>query len=233
MVAIAATSSSSSSRIRLEKPDARAPRHLEVVVVEADGAVAERHAQHDPDVRVAQVGPQQRRHSHAGDDHEAAHGRRADLGRCVFGPSSRIGWPLPCLTRKQVDDAGSEQHHEQQRGEDGAAGAEGDVAENVQRPDLVAEVHQLVEHSTSPTRPVDLGSRLSVPTRAPTTRTAPSALRASASTSGAMRDPSEPLIITTSPARTASQQSGPRISAERGAHAPRRAARQRVDRAAA
>ena len=43
--------------------------------------------------------------------------------------------------------AGPNRKHEQQRGEDRAAGAEGDVAEDVQRADLVAEVDELVEHA--------------------------------------------------------------------------------------
>ena len=125
-----------------------AARHLQVVVIKADGAVADRHAQHDPDVGVAEVRPQQRRDDDAGDDHEPAHGRRADFGEVRLGAVVADRLPLALLDAQQIDDAGPEQHDEQQRGEDGAAGAEGDVFENVQDPDLIAEVHQLIQHPT-------------------------------------------------------------------------------------
>ena len=123
---------------------------LDVVVVEADGAVAERHEQHDPDVPVAQVGPQQRRHRHAGQDHEPAHGRRALLGQMRLRAVLADRLALALLEAQQIDDGRPEQEHEQQRRHDGAAGAEGDVAEDIQRPDLLAEAHQHIEHSYPP-----------------------------------------------------------------------------------
>ena len=58
------------------------------------------------------------------------------------------GLALALLDAQDIDDRRPEQEHEQQRRHDGAAGAEGDVAEHVQRPDLVAEAHQRVEHSS-------------------------------------------------------------------------------------
>jgi hypothetical protein len=54
---------------------------------------------------------------------------------------------LALLQTQQIDDDRSEQEHEQQRRHDGAAGPESDVAEDIQRPDLLAEGHQHVEHS--------------------------------------------------------------------------------------
>ena len=53
--------------------------HLEIVVVEADGAEAQRHRQHGPDIEIGQVGPQQGADENPGQDHEAAHGRGALL----------------------------------------------------------------------------------------------------------------------------------------------------------
>src|SRR4029077_13366927 len=84
------------------------------------------------------------------DDHEAAHGRRSDFEEVSLGTVVADRLALALLHAQEVDDAGSEQHHEQQCGEDGSARAEGDVLENVQHRDLVAEVHELVKHSTSP-----------------------------------------------------------------------------------
>ena len=54
-------------------------RHLEEVVVEADGRVAEGHAEHDPDEGVAQIGPEQGGDEEAREDHQPAHGGRAFL----------------------------------------------------------------------------------------------------------------------------------------------------------
>src|SRR5581483_7214938 len=130
-----------------------------------------------------------------------AHGRRADLGEMGGRPVLADRLALALLQAQQVDDGGTEEEHEQQRRHDGAAGAEGDVAENVQRPDLVAEAHQRIEHSLYP-------PGLPGPNRA-----------TSAATSGAMRVPSEPFTITTSPAWTASIMSGS-SSAEVGAQPP-------------
>ena len=54
-------------------------RDLQEIVVEADGAEAERHEQHGPDIEIGEIGPQQRRDENARQDHEPAHGRRALL----------------------------------------------------------------------------------------------------------------------------------------------------------
>ena len=132
------------------------------------------------------------------------------LEKCVAGPSSRW-WPLPCLTRNKSMMAGPSRNTKQQRRHDGAAGAEGDVAKNVQLPHLAAFT---IEHSPIlPPAPV---------------RSAPPW----PSTSGGHLVPlSEPLIITTSPARTTPSKAGV-SSIEDGAQRPRRAAQAHRSRAA-
>ena len=77
-------------------------RHLEIVVVEADGAETERHQQHRPRHRRWKDRPRAATTDDAREDHQPAHGRRAGLLEMVCGPSARIGWPLPCRTRSDA-----------------------------------------------------------------------------------------------------------------------------------
>ena len=77
--AMPAITNSIASRALPEKPEMRLLGDLEIVVVEADRAEAERHQQHHPDIDAAEVGPQQRRADDARQDHQAAHRRRAGL----------------------------------------------------------------------------------------------------------------------------------------------------------
>ena len=110
-------------------------RHLEIIVVEADRAEGERHAEHDPDIGIGRIGPQ--------------HGRRASRrtgssARPWSGvPSFLVAMRLRAvladrlaaalLQPQQVDDRRAGQKHEDQRRDRRAAGAERDVAENIER----------------------------------------------------------------------------------------------------
>ena len=99
--------------------------HFQIVVVEADKAEAERHRQHDPDIRVERIGPEQGRHHEPGQDHQPAHGGRALLGddvRLRAVAADRLALALP--QTQMIDDPGAEQEHEQGTGEDRPAGAE-------------------------------------------------------------------------------------------------------------
>ena len=109
-------------------------RHLQIVVVESDEAEAERHRQHDPDIGVERIGPQQRRDHEAREDHQPAHRRRALLGdqvrlRAIGADRLALALPQP----QMIDDPGPEQEHEQRARDHRAAGAEGDVAKHVRR----------------------------------------------------------------------------------------------------
>ena len=124
---------SSSRRRRAAEAGRGLLGHLQIVVIEADEAEAERHRQHDPDIGVERIGPEQGRHHEPGQDHQPAHGGRALLGddvrlRAVGADRLALALPQP----QMIDDPGAEQEHEQRAGDDGAAGAEGDVAEHVQ-----------------------------------------------------------------------------------------------------
>ena len=127
-----AITNSSARRAVPENPLTAAPGHLQVVVVEADRAEAERDEQHRP------------RHRGWSDWPTAASTPRSPariisppmvgvpcfLDMWLAGPSSRIGWPLPCLKRRWMI-TGPEQEHEQRR-HDRAAGAERDVAKHIE-----------------------------------------------------------------------------------------------------
>ena len=50
------------------------------------------------------------------------------------------------LDAQHVDDRTAEQEHEHQRGDDGAAGAEREVAEHIEERQFVGEVGQPIKH---------------------------------------------------------------------------------------
>jgi hypothetical protein len=79
--------------------------HFQIIVVEAHQPEAERHPQHDPDVRIGRVCPQKRRHQHPGQDHQSAHGRRSGLGDNVrFRTVSADRLSLSLQEPQPVDD---------------------------------------------------------------------------------------------------------------------------------
>ena len=123
------------------------PRDFQIVVVETDEPETERDPQHDPDVGIGGVRPQQRRHQHARQDHQAAHGRRAGLGDDVR--LRTIGTNRLALALQQaqpIDDGLAEQEDKEQRGDHRSAGAEGDVAKHVEDGNLVRQIDQPIEH---------------------------------------------------------------------------------------
>ena len=68
--------------------------------------------------------------------------------RWLFGAVFADGLSLALFDPQQIDDRRSEQENEQQRRHDRAAGAERNIAENIQRADIVAELDEFVEHSS-------------------------------------------------------------------------------------
>ena len=136
-------------------------RHLQIIVIEADEAEAERHREHDPDIGIERVGPEQRRDDEAGEDHQPAHGGRALLGdemrsRAVAADRLALALAQP----QMIDDPRTEQEHEQRPGHHRAAGAKGDVAEHVQKctehaqtGNRIGKFDQPVKHSKCPIPP--------------------------------------------------------------------------------
>ena len=114
---------------------------LQIVVGEAERAVAERDQQHRPDIAVAQIDPQQR-----GDERARAGSARRPWSACPSSRSdaaparpARIGWPLRCTRCSQRISFGPTTEADHQRRQARGARAEGDVAEQVEQDELVGE----------------------------------------------------------------------------------------------
>ena len=181
----------------------RLPGHFQIIVVEADGAIDEGEQQHHPDISVAQIAPQQHGDGDAGQDHQPAHGRRALLlEEMALGAVFADGLALALADAQGPDHLGPEQEHEQQRRDQRSAGAEGDVAEDIEGGELRGELGQPIEHRLLPLPGPVYAGAASAPNR-----------RFNASTSGAMRLPSEPLTMIASPGPTAPTSLGPSSSA--------------------
>jgi hypothetical protein len=129
----------------------RLPRHLEIVVVETDSAVDQRDDQHHPDIDVVQIAPKQRRHGHAGEDHQPAHGRCALLGdQMPLRPVGADRLALALADAQGADDLRAEEEHEQERRQHGAAGAEGNVSKHIEDAEFARELAQPIEHVLPP-----------------------------------------------------------------------------------
>jgi hypothetical protein len=122
---------------------------LEVVIIEADHPERERHAQHNPDVRILRVRPQQCRYQQAREDHQATH-----RGRALFGDQVRLRavaanrLALALLAPQQVDD-GRQKNTKPARSDDRTAGAKRDVPKHVQER-FCRQLGQPVGHWVAP-----------------------------------------------------------------------------------
>ena len=180
------------SRVRPEKPLVALLGHLQIVVVEADEAEAERHRQHDPDIGIERIGPQHGRDHQPGQDHQPAHGRRALLGdQMRLRPVAADRLALALAQPQIVDDPGPEQEHEQRAGHHRAAGAERDVAEHVEGRERSWRNRSANKAFKPPYTATSSSAAL------------PGKRFSSAVTIVFMREPSEPLTMMTSPARIA------------------------------
>ena len=191
---------------------------LKIVVVKSDQAETQRHAEHDPDVRIHRVRPQDGRDQHAGQDHQPAHRRRALFGdEMRLRPVGADRLALALLQAQQVDDRPAEQKHEHQRGDDGAAGAEGNVTKDVEERDLVGKLGQPIEHriNLAPVKTFYLrtilsetGSGLSDHALAGSSAGLPEYCRSNALTMGPIFEPNDPLTMTASPPRKLASTAG-------------------------
>ena len=140
-----------------EEPDApagafhRLARHLEIIVIEADGAIDEGDDEHHPDIRVMQIAPEQRGDGDPRQDHQPAHGRRALLLQQVtLGPVGADRLALALANAQRPDDGRPEQEHEQQRRDQGAAGAERDVTEDIEGAEFASQARSTNRAWSSP-----------------------------------------------------------------------------------
>ncbi len=112
--------------------------HLLPVVVPAHGAEAQGHHQHHPDVAVGKVAPEQGRDADGDENEDAAHGGGAGLHQMGLGAvgAHRLA---DLLRRQPADNAGTGDKGDEQGGHGGQHHAQGDVVENVEGPDILAQ----------------------------------------------------------------------------------------------
>ncbi len=136
--------------------------HLEIIVVKTDGAIDEGEEQNHPDIRVAQIAPQQDGDSQAGQDHEPTHGWGALLlQEMALGAVFAYRLPFALADAQGPDHPRPEQEHEEKRRNQCPAGAEGDVTEDVESGELRGQLGQPIEHRLlSPLRPRARPARL-------------------------------------------------------------------------
>jgi len=158
-----------------------------VVVDESHGAEKQGHAEHDPDVVVAPVRPQQGADGDAEQDQQATHGRCAGLFkmglRAVFAHDLAHLGEVEALDNRRAE---NQRHH--QRGDHAEGGAHGDV---LQHREAAVDPHQVlgqpVHHQPSPpSRSLAAISSMRAP-REPLTSTTPSWANAPPSSASASR----------------------------------------------
>ncbi len=161
---------------------------LAVVVDPADRAEADRHQQGHPDEAVREVAPQQRRHGDRDQDQRAAHRRRAGLDEVRLRPvvAHRLADLHP---RQPGDHLRPDEERDQERGHARQHRAQREVAEDVERADVLRqELGQPEQHQCAPA----------------------AVSPASAATTRSIRMKREPLTSTVVPARARSRDAAPR-----------------------
>ena len=108
------------------------------VVVPADGAEAHGHDQHDPDVAVGEVAPEQRGDADGDQDQRAAHGRRAALREVRLRAVLAHGL-TDLFGGQPADDARAGGEGDQQRRHRREHGAQRDVVEDVEGADVLRQ----------------------------------------------------------------------------------------------
>src|SRR6185369_8165337 len=120
--------------------------HLVIVVKPADHPEPGCDEQTGPDVGIAELHPEQDRDDHRDEDEEPAHRRRATLGEVRLRPDLADRLAL-ALRRPQVgDEPGTEQQADEERGRACRAGAEADVADQVEDAGKAQLLGAYVEH---------------------------------------------------------------------------------------
>src|SRR5690606_37205541 len=121
---------------------------FQIIIDKADGAEADSYRQHDPYVRVAEVGPEQRGKTDREQDHHPAHG-----GRAFFGHQMRLraveadGLALGLLGFEPADDFRADIKTDEQRSKSRAAAAEGQVAEKIEPGELFRQRNEkIIQH---------------------------------------------------------------------------------------
>ena len=119
---------------------------LQIVVAEADNAVTDGDPQHDPDIAIVQIRPEQSRDDERQQDEHTAHGGRAFLGeQVVFRSVDTDRLALALFRLQPANDAGSEQKTDEECGQHRSAAAKGEIAEQIEDLELVGERGEEIE----------------------------------------------------------------------------------------
>src|SRR5690606_32720984 len=98
------------------------------------------------DIDIAEVGPEERRGDHRGEDHQPAHGRRAGLLEMGLRAVGADRLALALADAEGVDDLRPEEENEERGSEQRCASPEGDVAEQIEYLEMVRQLHQPQQH---------------------------------------------------------------------------------------
>jgi hypothetical protein len=115
---------------------------LVIIVHEPDQPETERHEDARPGVAVAEVHPQQQRDRDGGQDHQPAHGGRADLLEVRLRAIVADRLALALADAQPADELRADDQPDDERGHRRRAGAEGDVADQVEqagKPELLGD----------------------------------------------------------------------------------------------
>ena len=126
---------------------------LPVIVDPADRAETDRHQQRHPHEAVREIAPQQRGHRDRHQDQRAAHRRRARLHEVRLRPVVAHGL-ADLHPRQPDDDLRADDERDQERRHAAQHGAQREVAEDVERADVLRqELGQPQEHQCAPSPP--------------------------------------------------------------------------------
>ena len=113
---------------------------FQIVVDGADGAETDGHDQHRPDITVPEIGPQKGTDGEGEENDDAAHGGGALFGQqVVLWPIGADRLAILLMLAQPSDHDRSDDEADDQRGDDRAAGPEGNVAEQVEDADLIGQ----------------------------------------------------------------------------------------------
>ena len=115
------------------------------VVEKAHQTESQIYEQGQPYINIGQVGPQQRAHPGSEGDEQAAHGGRARFG--LVSQYVLMNLLAEFQTVEQGDEARSHQDGDHQSEEHGPRRPERDIAEHVERTEVLTEGHeQVIQH---------------------------------------------------------------------------------------
>ena len=168
-------------------------RYLGIIIEEAEQRIGERHEQHDPDIGVAQIAPEQHADQQADPDEHAAHRGCALLRQLLFKRQITDRLALALTGPKHVDDHIPEHDRHEEGRHHSRASAEGDIVQQIEETAIRGQ--PFVQHHLTSAASCALLSILPKPAAALRWRKR-SAIRP-------IPEAFDPLIKSTSPSRTA------------------------------